>query len=766
MELKMIAPGQSETGVISNILTPGYDLTTTMTSYDSNLGNTTTTISYNDPAYGIIGSITTDPGGLNLQNQVTYENPGIGYLRQTSRTEAGNSVYNYSYYSATETMDNPCTPEGDPVSQAGMAKGKIEPDPDGMGPESGRRVEIIYNASGNVAATRYNNDAWTCTTYDARNRTTETITPVRGNLSGRTITSNYIVGGNPLVTSIGDGYGTITTISDILGKIVAYTDANNNTSNYSYDTYGRLTSKTSVVGTESYEYDQYDRLTVHKLDGVAFATVSYDLFGRVDGVEYQAGISLSDINYDSLGRQNGLSYSLADSSIISDTVIRSTSGIIVNGTENGIGKSYGYDTTGRLVNATIGDNSFTYKFGTEDASCSALTGNNTNAGKSGNRTSQTVNGDTTIYCYDFANRLIGVANNTLDTPQYDDHGNTVSLGTTGQQTEFSYDVSDRNVSIASGDKERNYTRDALDRIKSVEDKENGYVTSLVSYGFTDDSDSPDYLADSAGTVKQKYLTLPGGVSVTIKTDSTSAGATTYSLSNLHGDVSATINADGALMDTFMTGPFGEVLPNQPATKTNATLDTNNPVNTASGSSYGYVGKHQKSTETDISPILGGVVQMGARVYIPAMGRFLSVDPVEGGTDNSYSYANDPVNQSDITGKAIPIIAAAALYLAGVAWATYRYSRNPTYENAFWLVISLIPGVSLIRCASSVLLGGLYAITVAKYVKTALYTAQQAYNCHQTGCAKRIVSSIINSMYSMYYTIVYAPKRGTSGGGGW
>lgn len=498
-----------------------------------------------------------------------------------------------------------------------------------------------------------------------------TVIPANGTASGRSISNDYAKDGNPLKRATTDENGTVVTEIDLLGRTIKYTDVNSQLTTKSYDTLGRLASSTGPLGTETYTYDNHDRVTEQKLDGVVVAAPTYDQYGRVASVDYpMAGQQkLGVVSRDSIGRTTGYSYTLGDGTVVSDTVSRSQSGMVLSGSRvvgtNTLNSTYDYDKAGRLTSSTIGAHSYSYDFGAVDSSCGSGDSINPNAGKNSNRTKQTIDGITTTYCYDYADRLVSSSDQLVDAAEYDSHGNTTRLGSTSKPLRLQYDASDRNIALEEFDgsitgKGVYYKRDAGDRL--IERKQdtitNGshQTDSLVKYGYTDEGDTPDLLLDNAGNVKEKYLSMIGGVLLTIRPDATvETKKTTYSLPNVHGDMFVTTDKNGNITGNFDYDPFGNPL--QSGAK---------PENTEAGS-FDWVGRARKQTETVFAL---NVTQMGARVYLPTLGRFLQVDPVEGGTLNSYVYAQDPINQYDLNGKFLPLIAI-GLIIARVAAVAIR-----------------------------------------------------------------------------------------------
>jgi RHS repeat-associated protein len=158
------------------------------------------------------------------------------------------------------------------------------------------------------------------------------------------------------------------------------------------------------------------------------------------------------------------------------------------------------------------------------------------------------------------------------------------------------------------------------------------AVSTLRYGFAGPGASPALTVDGAGEL-ERLQPLLGGVLVTRRA---AAGGDVWSYPGVHGDVVALADAAGAKQGPTRTyDPFGGALAGVPD-------------NTGGRVDYGWLGQHQRGCEADAG---GGVIEMGARMYVPGLGRFLEVAPVEGGSANDYDYvAGDPVNTYDLDGR--------------------------------------------------------------------------------------------------------------------
>lgn len=662
-DLQYEGGGSNWMQIPATALDPGYGLKTSVTTPDGDV----TDYSYTDaadgigPQYGLVTATTEDPSGLDLTTSTTYEPPSSStYLRKTSTVLPAGGTTTDSYYSGTAGPIAAVCGVSATTPQGGQLKEQIGPSPGTAG--KARAQQFVYDAAGALLGVRVGDVAdvtsagWQCTHYDAQGRITSESWPAYDGAAARTVTYTYAVGGNPLVNSVADASGTITSTVDLLGRVVSYTDASGKTTTTTYNQAGQVTATTGPAGDEAESYNATTgQLDTVKLTGTTEATVTYcttseststdPCAGQAETVTYGNGTTAS-YRYDSYGSEVQVSYKKGSTTFAGDEITKSpggreltdspftpTSGTFVNPRSGG-GTDFTYDGAGRLTQAYITGAKVTYSYAnnaTSDGCTDPDEGENTN------RTSvvyyPTAGGTAkTDSCYNGADQLVKTITSGTATTAGSGTSTSYTYDTVGNQTKnrgttYAWSSSGQMATATSGGTTVTYTDDPVNRLL----KRVGSSTTRYAYcGYTT---SPCAVLNSSGTVTQRLIGLPGGVTLT-----TQSSGNLWSYPNLQGDYIATTNQTGVVQGSVVTyDPFGEIYPKASA-----------PTNVSGGASLAGFGADGKLQENTLST---PIVFMGARAYSPSDGEFLSVDPIEGGCANAYTYVRgDPLNSSDLNGQ--------------------------------------------------------------------------------------------------------------------
>ena len=490
-----------------------------------------------------------------------------------------------------------------------------------------------------MAEASFGTQPWVCTNFDARGRPTSVAYPAYGGAPARTVTYNY---SNPLSTTATDPAGTVTTKIDLLGRTVEYIDALGNNTSSVYDLAGRRTSSAMAGATVSFTYQPDGLLDTESVNGKLVADTTYDAAdAKLTSVSYPSGANAlgngttGTFTYDALMRPATVTWRKGTAPIGQENVRRTLAGnLTTRGTDpefapTGHIETFTYDGAGRLTGdkrqgTSLPSKTTQYTFSFADtAPCGTATG----AGKNSNRTSKTIGTTTYDYCYDNADRLTSTTDPAIGAITYDSHGNTTTIA--GET--HTYDIADRHLATTKGATNVTYTRDLTGRI--IARAVNGAV--VERYGSGGGGDSPSTTTDAATGAVDWNLSLPGGALYTYRPAAPATSVWTYT------------RLDGAAL----------AMANNVGTKIGATMhwdpDGNNilggiPDNQIGSFDYGWHGGQQRPLEHEAT--LLPMIEMGARQYSPALGRFLEVDPIEGGTANDYAYVSDPVNLSDLDGN--------------------------------------------------------------------------------------------------------------------
>jgi RHS repeat-associated protein len=516
--------------------------------------------------------------------------------------------------------------------------------------------------------------------YDLLDRMTEADEPL-------SVTTEYGYDASSNLTSVTDPRGNATSYAyDKHDRLTEIAQPLEKETTYTYDPAGNKLSRTTALGTLDYSYDAADRLTEVSSGESTLRSYGYDAAGRRTSAIDAEGHEI-EIGYTEEGRpsaiDDGRGQSLTRSYDSRGNLLKQVDG---RGTlEHGYdklsrmtsltdpqGKSlgFGYDPESDLVEVTRPNGVTTVNLYNDADRLAETTSKMAEslsvleslkyaydaAGNVTSKTDQRLEQETS-YAYDALNRLAefdppGEGSTTYG---YDAAGNRTQAGGTtysfnalNQPTEssagttFGYDGASRLTSKIAGSEETTYAWDlfnhlakvegpsgtatyAFDGVERLSERNDGETSEILHYG--DLGDLPSFKTAGEGEATISYVQGPRGL-----TEQRSGEATSFPLVDGHGDVTAIVDTSAEVKSRQSFDPWGNQI-------------------SGPGLEMGYLGAWERPSDPS-----SGVIQMGARSYVPSLGAFASEDPVLGHlgigvSANRYPYAwNDPLNRFDLNGQ--------------------------------------------------------------------------------------------------------------------
>ncbi|MFD6714671.1 RHS repeat-associated core domain-containing protein [Micromonospora chalcea] len=418
---------------------------------------------------------------------------------------------------------------------------------------------------------------------------------------------------------------------DALGRSISYTDADGNVSTTTYD----IASRPSVIndgkGTRTLTYDggaERRGLPTQLADSQSGNFVgSYDADGVLATQNSPNGL-VTSVQVNEAALITNLSYvkpgcGQSDCTVYAETLSYSGGEERRVSTSTLSGQAYTYDAAGRVtkVQDTLSGQCTTRAYGFDQAT-NRVDLNTFGAGTGGACQAATTLTSQT-WDHDSADRLVGTGYT------YDALGRTLMQPATdsavpgGGTAQFTYYVNDMARTAVQGSRQATYTLDVLsNRFRSWTDTATGLVKR---HHYSNEGDKPAWTDEGNGNSTRQVAGLAGVAGTFANTT-----GVTWTIVNVNGDNVAGMTETGTGL-AYTSGYTEYGLARNSAD--------------AGSRRYGWQGSAQRAADTP-----GGVVLMGARIYNPATGRFLSNDPVYGGNANSYEYSTgDPVNKHDHSG---------------------------------------------------------------------------------------------------------------------